>query len=98
MSVNQKRLEVTIFQGNNALPILEEVNEFSKIQGRRPYEGLSEEEKTLLLARPDILWLSDKSSGINGFTYKKIREFGQVYPFDYKQRRGARIFVCYEQD
>jgi len=96
MRKNPNKLDLVIFQGENALPLLEQVKaSFDHDPVIREYDGLTREDKVILLARPDIAFIGNKERASTiDIEYKKLRESGQP---SHDRRRGAMICVYYER-
>ena len=94
---NPQKLDIIIFQGVNALPVLEKVVAISKSReghsGRKEIHNFNIEDQTVLLARPEIAWLRDQTKKESYVMYKKLMEQGRPYPGN---RTGALISVSYE--
>ena len=92
-----QRLEIRVFQGKHTWPLLEAV-EADFGEGLSAYDRLSEDDETILLARPDIALLGE-SPTTSAVKYKKISESGEKYGEKYPRtamKSGAKISVVYE--
>lgn len=100
MIKNPRRFDIEIFQGVNALLVINQVlAQFDEGPPDFKYQSqLNDEERTLLLARPEKFFLRDRrdNTDLEVICYEKINETGQTAR-SYKRGEGAIIFVTYDR-